>query len=129
MTELSTVLGINANKLVANWGSKCTIKRLTQKFLEAHAWEMIKEEKPDLCSATLSLLIHGIVIFPNIDKFVDYLVVEVFKANNFMPFLLADFYHTFHTRHEKKRGTLSLLRSPVTLTDEGSYASTWIFCL
>lgn len=38
LTELSTVLGINANDLVASWGSKGTIKGLTQKFLKAHAW-------------------------------------------------------------------------------------------
>lgn len=105
LTELSTVLGINANKLVDNWGSKGSVKGLTQWFLEAHAWEMIKEEMPDFCSATLALLIHGVVIFPNVDKFMDHLAVKVFLTKNLVPFLLADFYHTFHTRHEKKWGT------------------------
>lgn len=38
LTKLSTVLGINANKLVASWGSKGVMKGLTQRFLEAHAW-------------------------------------------------------------------------------------------
>lgn len=75
LTELSIVLGINANKLVANWGIKGFVKGLTQKFLEAHAWDMLKEERPDLCSATLALLIHGIILFPNVDKFIDHLVV------------------------------------------------------
>ena len=75
MTDLSIVLGINANKLVANWGTKGSVKGLTQKFLEAHAWEMLKEERHDFCSATLALMIHGIVLFPNVDKFVDYLAV------------------------------------------------------
>lgn len=105
LSELSLVLGINANKLVANWGPKGTIKGLTKKFLEDHAWKMVKEENPELCSATLALLIHGIVLFSNIDNFVDCLVVEVFLTNNPVSFLLAYFYHTFHTRHEKRGGT------------------------
>lgn len=65
---------------------------------------MIKEERLELCSATLALMIHGIVLFPNIDKFVDHLAVEVFLDKNSMPFRLSDFYHTFHTRHSKKGG-------------------------
>ncbi|XP_050875638.1 uncharacterized protein LOC127079272 [Lathyrus oleraceus] len=105
LTELSLTLGINANKLVANWGIKGSIKGLTQKFLESHAWEMIKEGRPNFCSATLALLIHGIILFPNMDKFMDHLAVEVFLTKNMVSFLLVDFYHTFHTRHEKKRGT------------------------
>lgn len=105
LSELALVLGINANELLDNWESKGTVKGLTKKFLEDHAWKIIKEEKEELCSATLALLIHGIVLFPNIDNFVDHLAVEVFLTNNPMPFLLAEFYHTFHIRHEKKGGT------------------------
>ncbi|XP_050916520.1 uncharacterized protein LOC127131651 [Lathyrus oleraceus] len=105
LPELSTALGINANELVANWGSKGAANGLTQKFLEAHAWKMIQEERPDFSSTTLALLIHGFVLFPNIDKFADPLAVEVFLPNNPVPFLLADFDHTFHTKHEKKGGT------------------------
>ncbi|XP_050895337.1 uncharacterized protein LOC127101956 [Lathyrus oleraceus] len=102
LTELSLALGINSSKLVANWGIKGPIKGLTQKFLEAYAWEMLKEGIPNFFSATLSLFIHGIVLFPNIDKFVNHLAVKVFLTNNSVSFLLVDFYHTFHTRHEKK---------------------------
>lgn len=42
LTELSIVLGINTNKLVANWGTKGSVKGLTQRFLKGHAWDMIK---------------------------------------------------------------------------------------
>lgn len=66
---------------------------------------MIKEDKAELCSVTLVLLIHGIVLFPNIDNFVDHLAVKIFLTNNPVSFLLADFYHTFHTRCEKRGGT------------------------
>ena len=43
LTELSFVSGINANKLVVIWGIKGSVKGLNQKFLESHAWEMLKE--------------------------------------------------------------------------------------
>lgn len=66
---------------------------------------LLKEEIPDFCSTTLALLIHVIILFPNVYKFVDHLVVEVFLTNNLVHFLLVGFYHTFHTRHEKKWGT------------------------
>lgn len=102
MTELSIVLGINANKLVPNWGTKGSVKGLTQNFLGAHASEMLKEESPDFFSANLALLIHGIILFPNMDKFVDHLAIEIFLMKNLVSFMFADFYHTFHTRHEKK---------------------------
>lgn len=105
MSGLFAILGINANELVINWGPNGTVKGLMQKFLENHAWKIIKEERPEICSATLALLIHGIVLFPNIDKFVDHLAVEIFLTKNPVPFLLAVFYHAFHTRHDKKGGT------------------------
>lgn len=65
---------------------------------------MIKEKNGEFYSATLTLLIHGVVLFPNIDNFIDHLAVEIFLTHNLVPFFLAGFYHTFHTRHEKKGG-------------------------
>lgn len=103
--ELSTTMDIKANELVANWGSKGTIKGITQKFLENHAWKMTKKEIPDFCNATLALLIYIIVLFSNIDKFIDHSVIEIFLTKNSVSFLLTEFYHTFHTRHEKKGDT------------------------
>lgn len=102
LQELALVLGINGNELVANWGPKDTVKGLTKKFLEDHAWKMIKEEKAEFCSTTLALQIHGIVLFVNIDNFVDHLAMEVFLTNNPMSLLLEDFYHTLYKRNEKR---------------------------
>lgn len=46
------------------------------------------------------------MLFPNIDNFVDQVVVEIFLSGNPMPFLLGDLYYSLHTCHEKKGGTL-----------------------
>lgn len=125
---LSSVLGINVNELMANWGPKGTVKGITKKFLEDHAWKMIKEENEELCSTTSTLLIHGIVLFPNIDNFVDHLAVEISLTNNPVPFLVTDFYHTFHTRHEKRGGIL-IFCLPSYICGRGLTASKRTLCL
>lgn len=100
------MLGLNVNELLDNRAPEGIVKGFKRKFLEDHAWRCFKEERWKLCNVVLTLLVHGIVIFPNIDNFVDQMAVEFFLAGNPVPFLLAYFYHTFHTKHEKKGGTL-----------------------
>ncbi|KAI5417924.1 hypothetical protein KIW84_042523 [Lathyrus oleraceus] len=46
----------------------------------------------------------ALVLFPNIDHFVDHLAVRIFLSGNPVPFLLGDLYYTLHDRHEKKGG-------------------------
>lgn len=70
-----TRLGYQHQQASGKLGIKGSVKILTQEFLEAHAWEMLKEERPNLCSATLALLIHGIILFLNVERFVDHLTV------------------------------------------------------
>lgn len=52
----------------------------------------------------MDLLIHGIVLFPNTDNFMDQITVEIFLSGNSIPFLLADIYYSLQERHEKKEG-------------------------
>ncbi|XP_050877261.1 uncharacterized protein LOC127081015 [Lathyrus oleraceus] len=105
MPKLASVSGIEVGELAASWAPKGTDKGFTRKFLEGHAWRFTKVKKWDSCIAVLALLIYGIVLCPNIDNFIDHAAVNIFLSGNLVPFLLADFYHTFHTRHEKKGGT------------------------
>lgn len=105
MTKLALVLGLNANEVVANWTPEGVVKGFTRKYLEDHAWKFVKEEKWESCGAFFELLVRGIVLFINIDNFIDHLAVEIFLVGNLVSFVLADFYHTFHTRHEKINGT------------------------
>lgn len=77
MSKLASVVGLNTNELVANWAPKGVVKGFTRKFLECHAWRFVKEEKWELCSAVLTLLVHGIILFPNIENFIDHLAVEI----------------------------------------------------
>lgn len=90
---------------MADWVPNGVIKWFTKKYLEGHAWKFAKEEKWESYGEVLALLMYAIILFPNIDNFIDHLAVEIFLSGNSMPFLLENFYHTFHTRHENKRGT------------------------
>lgn len=103
--KIDPTLGLDVNKVIDNWAPKGAIKGLTRKFLKGQDWKCIKEEKWDACYAIMALLIHRIVLFPNMDNFLDHLEVEIFLFGNPEPFLLADFYHTFHTQHENKSGS------------------------
>ena len=54
----------------------------------------------------LALLIYGLVLFPNLDQFIDVNSIKVFLSHNPIPTLFGDILHCFHTRTMKKRGTL-----------------------
>ena len=54
----------------------------------------------------LSLLIYGLVLFPNPDSFVDVNVVKVFISRNHVPTLLGDILHHLYARTARKQGTL-----------------------
>ena len=54
----------------------------------------------------LALLIHGLVLFPNLDQLIDVNVVKNFLTRNPVPTLLGDVFHPLHTRTMRKRGTL-----------------------
>lgn len=42
ITRLASVLGLDANEVVANWEPKGVIKGFTRKYLEGHAWKFAK---------------------------------------------------------------------------------------
>lgn len=104
--KIASTLGIDIQVVVDNWDVRGTFKGFSRGFLEGLA---VKSEKADNwqdLNAILSLLIHGIVLFPNIENLVDQMVVEMFLSGNPIPFLLANIYYSLHERHENKGGTL-----------------------
>lgn len=49
-------------------------------------------------NGVLALLIYGIVLFQNIDDFIDITTIRLFLLKNHVPTLLADVYHSIHLR-------------------------------
>lgn len=56
--------------------------------------------------AILALLIYGIILFPNVDNFVDINAIHIFLIRNLVPTLLADTYYSIHDKMEKNGGTV-----------------------
>lgn len=59
----------------------------------------------------MTLLVFGLILFRNMDNFIDYSAISVFWAVKNqgvdpVPSLLADVYYTMYTRHDKKIGLL-----------------------
>jgi hypothetical protein len=52
------------------------------------------------------LLIYGLVLFPNIDNFVDVNAIRIFSSLNPVPTLLGDTYFSLHMRNVKGGGTI-----------------------
>ena len=63
---------------------------------------MIKEA----FEAIFVLLIYGLVLFPNIDNFVDVNAIRNFSSLNPVPTLLGDTYFSFHMRNAKGGGSI-----------------------
>ncbi|XP_050915811.1 uncharacterized protein LOC127130898 [Lathyrus oleraceus] len=55
----------------------------------------------------LTLLIYGIILFPNIDNFEEINVICISLIRNPVPTLLADTYYSIHHKMEKNGGTLT----------------------
>lgn len=64
------------------------------------------KEKWDAFQEVLELLIYGIILFQNIDDFIDMSSVFVFLTQNFAPTLLENIYYYLTLRYEKKGGTI-----------------------
>ncbi|KEH26628.1 hypothetical protein MTR_6g466430 [Medicago truncatula] len=82
--------------------TKSHIRGFTSKYLLEQA--NLETTCQDTLEAILALLIYGLIIFPNLDNFVDMNAIEIFHSRNPVPTLLADTYHAIHDRTLKGRG-------------------------
>ncbi|XP_050896087.1 uncharacterized protein LOC127102798 [Lathyrus oleraceus] len=104
--RISLALGLKVSELVDNWDVKGAFNGFSRKFLEDQAKKMEKEGNWKSFYAVLAVLVYGIVLFPNIDHFVDHLAVRIFLSGNPVPFLLADLHYALRDRHKNKGGTI-----------------------
>jgi len=82
--------------------TKSHIQGFTSKYLLERA--NLESTCQDTLEAILELLIYGLVLFPNLDNFVDMNAIEIFHSKILVPTLLADTYHAIHDRTLKGRG-------------------------
>jgi len=104
-SAIAATLHLKMSDITSNLATKGKekIQGLTSKFLIGEA---------NTCKSTLvfesilALLIYGLVLFPNIDGFVDANAIQIFLTKNPVPTLLAETYHSIHHMTDKQDGTI-----------------------
>ncbi|XP_050887911.1 uncharacterized protein LOC127093052 [Lathyrus oleraceus] len=104
--QIGSSIHLDKAEVKANLGPKGGTSGFTLKFLVGKASDFKSKEDWVAFNAVLALILYGIVLFPNIDDFVDMTAIRIFLLKNPIPTLLADVYHSIHWRNEKKGGMI-----------------------
>ncbi|KAI5434301.1 hypothetical protein KIW84_021239 [Lathyrus oleraceus] len=104
--EIADMLHIDESLVKAHMTTKGGIQGLPSEFLIAQATVYGKAMSEDAFEAIFVLLIYGLVLFPNIDKFVDVNAIRIFSALNPVPTMLGDTYFSLHLRNAKGGGAI-----------------------
>ncbi|KAI5443423.1 hypothetical protein KIW84_012169 [Lathyrus oleraceus] len=104
--EVADLLHIDESLVKAHMTTKGGIQGLPSEFLIAQATVYGKAISEDAFEALFVLLIYGLVLFPNIDKFVDVNAIRIFSVLNPVPTLLGDTYVSLHLRNAKGGGAI-----------------------
>jgi hypothetical protein len=95
-------LYLKTSDVSKNLVTKAHIRGFTSEYLLEKA--NLKTTCQDTLEAILALLIYGLILFPNLDDFVDMNAITIFHSKNPVPTLIADTYHAIHDRSGKGRG-------------------------
>ncbi|XP_050896200.1 uncharacterized protein LOC127102928 [Lathyrus oleraceus] len=103
---IAKALHLETSIVKANFITKGWILGLTSRFLMEKAFVFAEVDNRDAFEAIFALLIYGIMLFLNIDNFVDVNVVRIFLISNPLPILLGYTYHSIHHKTKKGGGTI-----------------------
>ncbi|KAK2374900.1 hypothetical protein QL285_075831 [Trifolium repens] len=103
---ITNSLHLKTSIIQANLISRRGLLGLSTKFLYQQASTFAEMTSNDAFYSNLALLIYGLVLFPNIDDFVDINTIQIFLTKNPVPTLLADTYHSIHDRTSVGRETI-----------------------
>lgn len=104
---VARVLHLEKNLVESNLRTKGNVKGFTSKFIFEKATLFASSGSWDAFSIFFALLVYGLVLFPNIEGFVDKTVVTIFISRNPVSTLLADAFIYFHWRNQKRGGTIN----------------------
>ncbi|KAI5400548.1 hypothetical protein KIW84_065437 [Lathyrus oleraceus] len=120
--EIADMLHIDESLVGAHMTTKGGIQGLPSEFLIAQATMYGKAMSEYAFEAIFVLLIYGLVLFPNIDKFVDVSAIRIFSALNPVPTLLGDAYFSLHMRNtvafKENKGCLRWSTRLMSLTND-----------
>ncbi|KAI5403843.1 hypothetical protein KIW84_051118 [Lathyrus oleraceus] len=104
---IASVLHMDEKEAKDNLETKGNTKGFSLSFLLERAHTLLKAESWDACYSAIALAIYGIVLFPNMDGFVDMTVICVFLTRNPIPTLLVDVYYHISHGYTKKKGLIA----------------------
>ncbi|XP_050896952.1 uncharacterized protein LOC127103761 [Lathyrus oleraceus] len=82
------------------------IRGLTSRFLLEKAFSFTNVGSMVEFETILALLIYGLILFPNIDNFIDVNSMRIFLIGNLVPTLLGNTYFSIHHRTSKGGGII-----------------------
>ncbi|XP_058756439.1 uncharacterized protein LOC131629674 [Vicia villosa] len=95
------------DEIEKNMVTKGKLPRFPAQFWIEKALTFSKERKEDDFEAVFSLLVYGLLLFPNIDNFVNMNVIKVFMKGNLVPTLLGNTYYSIHLRNYYGKGMIT----------------------
>ncbi|XP_050919361.1 uncharacterized protein LOC127136893 [Lathyrus oleraceus] len=104
---IASTLHMDEKEVEANLETKGNTKGFSLSFLLERAHTLLRVESWDACYSAIALAIYGIVLFPNMDGFIDTTAICVFLTGNPVPTLLAGVYYYMSHRYTKKKGMIA----------------------
>ncbi|XP_058775472.1 uncharacterized protein LOC131649732 [Vicia villosa] len=101
LNNIANALYLSIGDVHGNWKKNGSTQGFYMSFLVEKAQELANKKMWEAFNALLAVLIYGIVMFPNIHKFVDLAAICLFVEKNPVPTLLADTYYSVHSRYGK----------------------------
>ncbi|XP_058777640.1 uncharacterized protein LOC131651929 [Vicia villosa] len=101
LNNIANALYLSIEDVLGNWKKNGSTQGFYMSFLVEKAQELANKKMWEAFNALLAVLIYGIVMFPNIHKFIDLAAICLFVEKNPVPTLLADTYYSVHSRYGK----------------------------
>ncbi|XP_058725622.1 uncharacterized protein LOC131596905 [Vicia villosa] len=102
--EIAKFTHLRKDEIEKNMVTKGGLLGLPAEFLIEKALTLSQERREDDFEAVFALLVYGLYLFPNIDKFVDMNDIKIFMKGNHVPTLIGDTYYSIHLRNSYGKG-------------------------
>ncbi|XP_058768444.1 uncharacterized protein LOC131642187 [Vicia villosa] len=105
--DIAKFTHLRKDDIEKNMDTKGGLPGLPTQFLMKKALSFSKAGKVEDFEAVFALLVYGLFLFPNIDKFVDMNAIKIFMKGNPIPTLLGDAYYSIHLRNSYGKGMIT----------------------
>jgi len=108
ISTLAGILKVHPAELEGKMASKGNSKGIPQGYLEGHLRRLAEKEVGGTFMDVLALTLYGVILFPNMENFVDQIALDVFVAYKIhsespVTAILADVYGSLNLCHTLKR--------------------------